>query len=756
MQFKNAEKIPSPGCEKDKFNGGDRLNFSPNFGDSLDPDVVDSVSELFSHQQWYANANLCFRNNPETQFGFFSSFSRQCQDSSPSKISIVYDSCNWSLIDIASGRYYADSLLDCRCFDEMDALMDPGIRKSATCLQRALFKSIKKGRFPRPDRLSKSQAKYQTSPLRISLDEESVFEVTQSGCNRIYHFFHINPVRGVSVDLFFETVNNSFQHSKNDIANTFCYYFPMMRVSGSVTISGYTEDVIGEGWYNREFGGFSFEVNKPVHSAYGWLSLHLSDGSQFSLFHVMDYEATKTKECFGVYISNGKKHMCSDISLEIENRWVSLVTFIVYPSHFSVNVPSIGLSFKLFPTFSAQEFNTVMMPGGGFFEGCMVGKGIVMGNSISLKGFLECKNYIAYSELMDLLNIASKYVRGILSQLYPLKATDEWLQDNVLGRYSFQSRIPADKICEILFSPVRALINRGGKSWRSLLLASCCNALSCDYFDCSPFIAMIELLHVGSLIIDDIQDNSLVRRGGRCIHIDYGVPTAINAGTACYFMAPYIAGIDKLSEEKANKVYKLYLDLLRIGHLGQGLDIYGLDYLMPQAVASGDVHPLLEALEAIHTCKTGSLTSTLCSIACVLCSADPKVFDAMKIFGLNLGLAFQIIDDVRNIKSFRGGLNEKEDIRNGKITYPIVKAMSRLSGADRQLLWDVVKSKPSDPEMVMVAIKLIEKVGGVDLCLQDAQSLIERAWSILDPLLDESISKNILFIFSKSLLNCDC
>ncbi|CCW71518.1 unnamed protein product, partial [Phytomonas sp. Hart1] len=757
MEFENAETVSSSNYEINKINGESCLNFSPIFDDSPDPSVVDNIYDVYPHQRWYANASLRLINNPDIKFGFFSSFSRQCQDSRRCRNSFFYDSCAWALIDIADEKYYADSLLDHRCLDEMRLRMSHETGKSKNCLHKALFESMKKGKLPRPDRLAKSQAKYQIKPFfRISLDDECILEITQSGCNRIYHFIHVNPVRKVSVDLFFETEGKPFQHSKNDIVNTFSYYFPMMRVSGRITVSGHVKDVVGEGWYNREFDALLSEASRGALSACNWLSLHLSNGSQFSIFNVMDFEATKTKKCFGVYTSNGKGHICTDISLEIENKWVSLATFMTYPSHFSVNVPSIGLNFKLFPTFNAQEFATVLMTGGVFFEGCVVGKGTVNGSNIILRGFLEHKNYIPYSEPKDLLNIASKYIHDTLSQLYPLKATDAWLQDNVLGHYAFPNKIPADKICETLFLPVRSLIDRGGKSWRSLLLASCCNALSQDYFNCSSFLAMTELLHVGSLIIDDIQDNSLVRRGGKCIHIEYGIPTAINAGTACYFMASYVAGIDTLAENKANKVYKLYLDLLRIGHLGQGLDIYGLNYLMPQAVASGDVCPLLEALRTIYTYKTGGITSTLCSIACVLCSADPKVSDAMKIFGTNLGLAFQIVDDARNLKGSKGDLKENEDIRNGKITYPVVKAVSRLSASDRELLWDVIKSKPSDPKVVMVAIKLIEKVGGTDLCLQDAQDLIASAWSVLDPLLDESISKNIMFTFSKFLLDFTC
>ncbi len=185
--------------------------------------------------------------------------------------------------------------------------------------------------------------------------------------------------------------------------------------------------------------------------------------------------------------------------------------------------------------------------------------------------------------------------------------------------------------------------------------------MSKHYIDGSKYIALAELLHVGSLIIDDIQDGSTVRRGGQCVHLEFGTATAINAGTACYFMAPVLGCIQDLPAEKQLKIYTIYFDFLRMGHAGQGLDMVGLDHMMKDVVETGDVSKLREALQTIHILKTGGPAGSLCRIACILADATSEQFDALETYGKSLGLAFQIVDDALNLRGFEGDLKEGPD-----------------------------------------------------------------------------------------------
>ena len=251
-----------------------------------------------------------------------------------------------------------------------------------------------------------------------------------------------------------------------------------------------------------------------------------------------------------------------------------------------------------------------------------------------------------------LLKRVGHFVRNTLAKLYPLPEDDmerdlqSFVEHYALGRHCTGRGVKASQLCDVLFRPVRALIDRGGKAWRSLILVSSMSALSSKYIDTSKYIALAELLHVGSLIIDDIQDESTVRRGGNCVHNDFGMATAINAGTACYFMAPILAGIDDLSQEKQLKIYSLYFDILRCGHAGQGLDILGLDHMMMEAVETEETQALLDALRAIHVYKTGGPAGTLCRLASVIADAEEVQAKALENYGTQIGLAFQIVDRI--------------------------------------------------------------------------------------------------------------
>jgi geranylgeranyl pyrophosphate synthase len=239
-----------------------------------------------------------------------------------------------------------------------------------------------------------------------------------------------------------------------------------------------------------------------------------------------------------------------------------------------------------------------------------------------------------------------------------------------------------------------------------------------------------------------------VRRGGRCVHLDFGVATAINAGTGCYFMAPIVAGFTELPPEKQLPMYLLYFDVLRAGHAGQGLDIQGLNHLMPKAVETGDTKELFDALQAIHIYKTGGACGTLMKMACVLTEATAAQHNALETFGRSIGLAFQIVDDALNLRGFEGDLKEVgEDIRDGKITYPVIKALGRLNKTDRQYLWSVLQEKTSDHGKISSTIEKLNSVGAIDDCLIEARNLVDDAWEGVDRELPDTLPKLMIRAF---------
>ena len=277
---------------------------------------------------------------------------------------------------------------------------------------------------------------------------------------------------------------------------------------------------------------------------------------------------------------------------------------------------------------------------------------------------------------------------------------------------------------------------------------------------------MPEFMHVGSLIVDDIQDVSEERRGGPCAHLIYGEPLCINSGTAAYFMCEHLIKAPGLTAETLNKVYQLYFACLRGGHAGQALDIYGLDYLMDDALEQGKHELLEERSLAIHMLKTAVPAGTLARMGALVGGGTDEQVDAVGKYFESIGLAFQIMDDVLNLrglyfgKADEGGtLSDKvkkeaslktvgEDIMCGKVTMPVVKAVGLIKDREvRTQMWNTIKSKPQDRETVERIIQQLEDCGALDACQKQADDLVEDAWRDLDGKVPDSFAKMMLRSF---------
>ena len=252
-------------------------------------------------------------------------------------------------------------------------------------------------------------------------------------------------------------------------------------------------------------------------------------------------------------------------------------------------------------------------------------------------------------------------------------------------------------------------------------------------------MALPEILHVGSLIVDDVEDESTIRRGEPTCHVTHGIPTAINAGTAAYFLAEPRCSTKISPAEAKLRIYRLYFDTMRAGHAGQALDIGNPEALALRAVQSGSSAELEARVLALHRLKTAVPAGMLARTGAVLGGGSEQQIEGLGRFFEAVGLAFQIMDDVLNLRGFEGDLKERgEDIRNGKLTLPIVKALGILPLSRREWLWETLQSRPSDRALVASVIEELERIGAISACADMARTLVEEAWSQLDPILEDS------------------
>lgn len=313
-----------------------------------------------------------------------------------------------------------------------------------------------------------------------------------------------------------------------------------------------------------------------------------------------------------------------------------------------------------------------------------------------------------------------------------------------------EARIVRDALVE----PVRRIADRGGKGWRASVMLVACEAVGGDSKHFEPYLGAAELLHVGSLIVDDIQDGSTLRRGGPSCHTEFGVPLAINAGTCAYFLFDKLIEAVATSSEMKARMYRLFFECLRAAHAGQALDLVGVQQLARQSVDTGDTARLLEAVKTIHIHKTGFPMVLFLLSGAMAGGASDEVCQALARYGIAMGLAFQIGDDVLNLSGSARGLKQTgEDLAAGKITYPIVVALQRLSrerGAE--LLERIVRRDGSD-ENVTSIMTMISEVDACAGAVDDGRSLLDDAWQTLSPWMHPSQAKNTLHAYGEAFLH---
>lgn len=379
-------------------------------------------------------------------------------------------------------------------------------------------------------------------------------------------------------------------------------------------------------------------------------------------------------------------------------------------------------------------------------------EGYVFDKPVKGVGFLELNGYNALDTLEDFFKIVSRETIKSVKYILPKDPDEKELNALITksGSNRFSRGVNASVYSKSVIEPIRSIIDRGGKSWRSYAALACCDVVGGNAQKARHWLSLPELMHVGSLIVDDVQDKSAVRRGGPTCHEVYGTPLAINAGSACYFISQICVYSDNnIDDSDKLKIYEYYFEAVRAGHSGQALDIYGLDYLMDDVIEDNSSKILEESVLAIHKLKCAAPSYYLARIGSVIGGGSDAQSDALATFYEALGIAFQIIDDTLNIAGFQDNLKTKaEDISAGKITYPVAKAMHRLEKGDRQRLWEILQLKTEDRAMIEEAVGLLTKVEALKLCELEARKIMDEGWHALDPHVRDSMVKLNLRAFS--------
>jgi len=293
-------------------------------------------------------------------------------------------------------------------------------------------------------------------------------------------------------------------------------------------------------------------------------------------------------------------------------------------------------------------------------------------------------------------------VRESVQEVYPLELSRSHAEKLVAapGRESVLDGVDLKQLARTLIAPVREITDRGGKAWRSYAALACCDVVLGDSRKFAEWLAFPEFMHVGSLIVDDVQDKSDVRRGGPTVHLTWGEGLAINAGTAAYFMGERMLRRSLVPDAVKLELYDLYFEALREGHAGQAIDLDGLEAFVPAALDGGDIVALEQRVLAIHRLKTAAPASALARMGALVGGGSRVQWTRWALLPTPWA---RVPDRRRRAQPARLQGRAQADRRGHHPRQgdpPVARALGTLSATERRHLWVLVSLRSADPAVV--------------------------------------------------------
>jgi len=308
-----------------------------------------------------------------------------------------------------------------------------------------------------------------------------------------------------------------------------------------------------------------------------------------------------------------------------------------------------------------------------------------------------------------------------------------------------------ETINKAIADPIWDMLDRGGKRWRPALFLLICEALGKEQDFCLDFAIIPEVVHNGTLVIDDIEDSSEVRRGKPCTYKIFGIDIAVNAGNAMYYLplVPLMEQKDRIPAEQLRDVYEIYVQEMINLSIGQGMDI-----AWHRGLANADE---IDEKDYLQMCayKTGTLARMSAKIASTLSGADGQLVVKLGTFAENIGVAFQMQDDILDLTGTefakkKGGLGQ--DITEGKRTLMVIHTLKTAQPKDRKRLITILNMHTSDQKLRDEAIAIMQKNKAFDYVKKKADSMVEESWKEVDKLLKPTAGKEKLKAFAEFLI----
>ncbi|KND91686.1 Geranylgeranyl pyrophosphate synthase [Tolypocladium ophioglossoides CBS 100239] len=288
---------------------------------------------------------------------------------------------------------------------------------------------------------------------------------------------------------------------------------------------------------------------------------------------------------------------------------------------------------------------------------------------------------------------------------------------------------------KVIRAPFEYAISHPGKDFRAQLIAAFNAWLDVPPASLDVITKVVAMLHESSLLVDDVQDSSELRRGFPVAHAIFGVPQTINSANYICYVA--LQELQRLDNPRCISIFAEELVNL---HRGQGMDLFWRDTLTCPT-------------EEDYLEMVGNKTGGLFRLGIKLMQAESStLIDCVPLINL-VGLIYQIRDDYMNLNSKEYTENKGmcEDLTEGKFSFPIIHSI-RADSANLQLI-NILKQKTYDTQVKRYAVSYMESTGSFTYTRAVLATLIERARRMAMEM-DEGVGKasGILRIVDKMVI----
>lgn len=604
--------------------------------------------------------------------------------------------------------------------------------------------------------MAETSARLRSNPFSAGWED---FKLAQTEADFVLHFREPGKGRACRFRLLPERPCldvESFRKGGDADRGMFYNAYTRLRLEGRRG----RDAVKGLAWIDHQWGDpDSLMDEKGVKrvKAWDWFAVNFENGHDWLVYVLKDAQnQTPLARMILARDAQGNTRPLREFSLEPTEWWESPRTYIRYPVVWRLRVPELAAELAFRPFAADQEIpvygaHRAIWEGAGEFSG-VVGKRRVKGTA---RG-----EFHGYGYIFDAHDYFRAQVRRIDRHIEAFLPKDQRPAGVEQMAGPLADAIYPDVYKEMLAQPAWDLLSRGGKRWRPLFALYLLDALGVPPRIYEQFVCvMAELCHAGALIIDDIEDASHLRRGEPCIHLRYGLDTAISSANTLYFLpALLIKDHPGLDDAQRLIMHEIFARQMARAHLGQAMDLFWSRTLNEDMIRRwlNDARP--GRILDMYALKTGAPVEGLAEMCAVVAGAERAVRDDCRAFARSLSVGFQILDDIHGYgrssewKKVRG-----EDIAEGKWTYVLAKALEALPAPDRARLAAIVGRKElrRRSEEIETALALVKRSGALTVCRDEARRIVDRGWKRIRPRLRPSEARAMLTLLCTDLMEMD-